>query len=228
MTDHDPPIPADIIERAACFDAAWPLQPDLKDRPFRMKFWGEGEGEFSEHLASAGIPVTNGGAWAATLAELVGARRAFWDKFTRGKIIMTTFRGPGWGRENAPERVELDDIDGRQIATLVAEIHLPDGRRHLLAYEDYVVDAEVVRFIWFDGNWSCDCNRSLDLHRDGVLDLGFPLGDDGEPDAPCSPAGSTRPSLRLGWLVLRFRHLVTGQVRFEVVAGADGVPVDPW
>ncbi len=225
-------IPADIIERAACFDADWPLRPDLSDRPCRMKFWGREEAELATHLEAAGLVVQRrgreaGAAWASSIKDLAVARRAFWDANNEA-VVMSVFYAPRQVERIPNEAVSISIVDGREIATLVAEIHLPDGRRHLLAKDDYVTERDVVRYIWMDGNWSCDCNRSLDLHRDGVGDLGFPLREDGEPDAPCTPEGSNKPSLRLGWLVLRFRHLVTGVVRFEVVAGADGVPIPEW
>ena len=212
-------IPIDIIERAASFDDRWPLMPVLSDRPYRVKFWGRDEALFAQALAVASVPhvyrggENSGSAWFASLAEAKAFRQP-------DLLVMTVFFGP--------ECTGTCDtnMDGREIATRIAEIHLPDGRRHLLVRDDDVADSEGLRYIWLDGNWSCDCNRSLDQHRDGVTDLGFPLGEDGEPDAPCTPAGSSRPSLRLGWLVLRFRHLVTGAARFEVVTGADGAAME--
>lgn len=184
-----------------------------------MKFWGRDEDLFAKALAADAVPFvhrggeTAGSAWFQRLADAKAFRRRFPDL-----LVMTVFFGPECG-DTCDTR-----MDGREVATRVAEIHLPDGRRHLLAREDDVADSDGLRYIWLEGNWSCDCNRSLDLHRDGVTDLGFPIGERGEPDAPCTPAGSNRPSLRLGWLVLRFRNLLTGATRFEVVTAGDGAP----
>jgi len=198
-------IPSDIIECAAKFDERWPLQESLSDRPYRMKSWGRDHQDFIEAMASAGVPTMNGSAWFRSSGDAMTTR-----KLLRHLTAMTVLYGPG---------CEDGDMDGREIATRVAEIHLPDGRRHLLAYDDEGPSAETLRYIWFDGNWSCDCNRAIDLARDGVDDLGD-WGDS------CMPEGGNGPALRLGWLVLRFRHLVTGRIRFEVVADADGNACD--
>ena len=38
---------------------------------------------------------------------------------------------------------------------------------HIIVIEDDEVDAEAVEYLFTEGNYSCDCNRSLMLRRAG-------------------------------------------------------------
>ena len=76
---------------------------------------------------------------------------------------------------------KCDHPHARTVAHLT--LQHPDGRLVPLTYDfGYGYPAESARFMWYEGNYSCDCNKLLFMARA----LGEP-----EPDDP--PCGDTIP-----------------------------------
>jgi hypothetical protein len=60
--------------------------------------------------------------------------------------------------------------------TLIATLKLPDGR--VFVIEEEITNREGAIYNWTDGNFSCDCNRSLTINRQHNLELISPSEED--------------------------------------------------
>jgi hypothetical protein len=58
-------------------------------------------------------------------------------------------------------------------------LKLPDQKGYLSSEItfDSEIDDHSIRYIFNEGNYSCDCNKSAFLHQAGLLDVEYPCGD---------------------------------------------------
>jgi hypothetical protein len=95
--------------------------------------------------------------------------------------------------------------------TATATMRTPDGREfaHVTSVERrYAGNQE---FLWTEGNWACDCNRSLFIGRDHGVWLGAaPQEDDDDGEA----------SLSCGDTITLVRLVVDGVTVYEEQAGS--------
>lgn len=85
------------------------------------------------------------------------------------------------------------DVYIRQVSTGEVRVH----RSH-----EIVIDGHWSPFIWEDGNYSCDCNRSLFFNNIGFLDMST--------DVKC-----TENLFRIDKII----HILTGEVIYEENSG---------
>lgn len=207
-------IPDDMRAASERHDRIWPLRPELTDKPWRVEVWPRWQDAEAASavnlmrydLASRGVPVE----------EFFGDLkfRAWFDARDNAK------RATESPLEGVMRSIDGPDSysDGRLHKTIVVEYLLPDGRRHLHVRDDFGcqvddkgnIDNDGVRYVWHGGNWSCDCNRAIDLRNDEV-EIPEHVGGD------CRPDGMDRPWVGLGRILVRTRNRVTGDVVFELI-----------
>lgn len=108
---------------------------------------------------------------------------------------------------DSPIPQDMLDLAESHGVCLVLEYLLANGTRHLkVCQETGTPTVEDQRYYYLEGNYSCDCNRMLDLARDGV--------------DPCLPANEERNCSRyieLGWVLMRSLDAVTGACTTQAI-----------
>lgn len=116
---------------------------------YHLMYWGEVE---NDDLINKTLGISDRNFWFASKHE----RQAFKEKLAaiaRSNRVIIAF-------------AEHDGPNARKRTVARMIMRLPDGRRVPFEHDfGYGYDASAAEYMFMHGNYSCDCNKSLFLHR---------------------------------------------------------------
>ena len=115
----------------------------MTDKPYHVKYWGS-----AESIIKAALGTEEQDFWFATDIE----RLLFIDMLQRlacgHQLIYVCHEG--------------EDVDKETSATVILELPTGQSRRYIMNF-GYGYPEGIAEYMWTEGNYACDCNRSLFL-----------------------------------------------------------------
>lgn len=118
---------------------------------YHLKFWGEIENEEHNYIQKE-LGITETDFWFINKEERTKFKKKLITIAENHKVVIAFSEHEG------------TEVNKKCIASMT--MVLPDGRKFPYKYDfGYGYPLESAEYMWLDGNYSCDCNKSLFLSR---------------------------------------------------------------